>query len=94
MKMTPYRKNLLAWALIFVLAMSMAAAAQYLSKWFVVLFFLVIFMAHRILNRITCPNCGTPVTHVGKGALGGFHTLAAFYRTKCEKCGWDLNKSS
>ena len=91
--MTPYRKNLLAWACIMALALGAGIAAQCISRWFIALFFAVIFSAHFVINKITCPNCGVAVTHVGEPPFAGFRIVAAFFRTECQNCGFDLDKS-
>jgi len=90
--MTPYKKNLWAWAVFMALAFSMGLGGMYLSNWFIVPFFGVVLSAHIFFNRITCPNCGTPVTYVDDKPMPGFRVYKTFFRTKCPVCGWDLNK--
>ena len=65
-------------------------AIIYVSSWFVVPFFSLIFFFRYIFGGIKCPNCGTPVTY--QGAAFGFRISAGFVRRKCQECGWDLDK--
>ena len=90
--MTAYRKNLLAWAIIMLIGLSLIISALYISGWFLVPFFLFIYVPQFFLNRITCPNCGTPVTY--QGTFSGIRIRGGFVRKKCQECGWDLDKSS
>lgn len=73
-------------ALIFVLS----ALALYVSVWFVLPFFAVIGFSPILLNKTTCPNCGTPVTY--QGSILGFRIRGGFIRRRCQQCGWDLRK--
>jgi ribosomal protein S27E len=88
--MTAYKKNVLAWVCIMVLALSMVSGAMNISKWFLLPFFVIIFTAQFFLERIKCPNCGTPVTY--QGTFAGIRIRGGFIRKKCQKCGWDLRK--
>lgn len=91
MKMTAYKKNILAWVCITGSVLSMGLAGLYVSNWFIVPFFVVIYSAQFFLEKITCPNCVTPVTY--QGTFAGFHVRGGFIRKKCQQCGWDLDKS-
>jgi len=88
--MTAYKKNLWTWACIMVVELSLGFAALYISNWFVVPFFMVIYTIRFVLERIVCPNCGTSVTY--QGILFGKEIRGGFIRRKCQKCGWDLDK--
>lgn len=90
--MTPYRKNLVAAVTIWTLAMSMGIAFVYVSAWFALPFILIILLANQVTKRITCPNCGTPITHVEKGVFGWRTAYIALYSKKCQQCGWELNR--
>lgn len=89
--MTAYKKNLLAWLCIMVSALSMGLASMYVSNWFLIPFFGIIYTCRFYLQRISCPNCGTPVTY--QGTFGGFRIQGGFIRRKCQQCGWDLDKN-
>ena len=90
-QMTAYKKNLLAWACIMALGFASGLAALYTSNWFVVPFVAIIYSAQFVVERITCPNCGTPVTY--QGNIAGFRIRGGFFRKKCQQCGWDLGKN-
>ncbi len=89
--MTAYKKNLLAWACIMGIGLSSILAALYISNWFIEPFIAVICGAQFVVERITCPNCGTPVTY--QGSIGGFRVRGGFIRSKCQQCGWDLDEN-
>jgi len=88
--MTAYKKNLLAWALIMAVGVALGLAAVYVTSWFLVPFFAVVVSVRFVLNRITCPNCGTPVTY--QGEFRGIAIWGGFIRRHCQKCGFDLNQ--
>ena len=91
---TPFRKNRIAFVGIMAIALLTGLGSLYISEWFAIPFLLIIVFAHRVTNRITCPSCGTPIAHIGKGAFGVHQPWIALYSKKCEKCGADLDKSS
>ena len=88
--MTAYKKNLLAWSCIMGAELLIIVAILYVSSWFLVPFFIIIYNARYVLYRITCPNCGTPVTY--QGTIAGFRIQGGFIHKKCQECGWDLDK--
>ena len=71
--------------------LTLGAMGLYLWKWFLVPFFVLIFVIPFVLKRITCPNCGTPVTY--QGTFAGMRVQGGFIRRKCQQCGWDLDKN-
>ena len=60
----------------------------YVSAWFSIPFFSVVFGTYFALKRIVCPNCGVSVLY--KGSLMGMTIEAGFIRKRCQKCGYDL----
>ena len=90
--MTTYQRNCLTWACIIAVELTIGLAAMYLSNWFVIPFFVGIAVVPFLLNRITCPKCGTRVTYQGK--FFGFRINGGFIRKKCQECGWDLNATA
>jgi hypothetical protein len=88
---TAYQKNLVAWACIMSLGFLFGALFMYASSWFMLPFFAVVGVAPFFLNRIVCPNCGTPVTY--QGTIAGLRIRGGFIRKKCQQCGWDLRKN-
>lgn len=90
--MTPFKRNRAAWICIFGICSSTGLAALYLSNWFLAPFATVIYTGHFFLNRITCPNCGVPVTFVDNRPLAGLRVHKALFVKKCQNCGWDLDK--
>jgi hypothetical protein len=95
--MTAYKQNLLSWACFMILIFSTGSAVLYISKWFILPFFIIVFTAHIFFDKITCPSCGAPVTYEGgskrEGPFARFGIPSAFFRKKCANCGWDLNKN-
>jgi hypothetical protein len=88
---TAYRKNLLTWACVIAVELTIGALGIYLSKWFFLPFFLLIYAIPFVLRGIVCPKCGTPVTY--QGTLAGFRIQGGFIRRTCQQCGWDLDKN-
>jgi hypothetical protein len=88
--MTTYRRNLLAWAMVMFVGLLFGLGALYISRWFVVPFFALVFSAHFVFDRITCPNCGTPVNYFG--TFFGMRLTGGLIRSECQKCGHDLDK--
>jgi hypothetical protein len=88
--MSAYNKGLVAWALIMAIALALGVAAMEVSSWFIVPFLIFIYIPQFFLNRITCPNCGTPITY--KATAFGVQSTGGFLRSKCQACGWDLTK--
>ena len=89
-KMTAYRKNLLAWIAIMATGLTLGLAGLYVSQWFLVAFILFIYIPQFLLERITCPKCGTPVTY--QGTFFGKRIRGGFIRRACQECGWDLDR--
>jgi RNase P subunit RPR2 len=87
--MTAYKKNLLSWAVIMTVGLSAGLASLYVSAWFLVAVAAVVYIPQFFLERIVCPNCGTPVTY--QGTLFGKRIRGGFIRRNCQQCGWDLN---
>ena len=90
--MTALNKNRFAWAGIMVAGFCFGLGAMYLSAWFVVPFFVNVFGAHLILERIECPNCGAPLTFDGKRFVDRIGAPSTWMRKTCAACGWDLAK--
>jgi rubredoxin len=88
--MTAYRKNIAAWIIIGAISIPAILATLYISNWFGLILVLLIGGGRFILNEITCPNCGTPVTY--QGSLLGFRVEGGFINRNCKACGWDLDK--
>jgi rubredoxin len=88
--MTAFRKNVFAWACLMGASFLFGLGALYLSEFFLVPFFALIFSAKFVLDRITCPNCGTSVTY--QGTFAGVKVSGGFIRRRCQQCGWDLDK--
>ena len=88
--MTAYKKNLVAWAAIMVIGLSLIWAALEVSQWFLLPFILFIYVPQFFLEKITCQKCGTPVTY--QGTFLGKRIRGGFIRTNCQECGWDLDK--
>ena len=91
--MTAFAKNRLAWACIMITGLALGGAALYLSTWFIVPFFANVFTGHIWLNRITCPNCATPLTYEGRSLLARMAPPSAWSRKECAACGWDLRRN-
>jgi len=89
--MTAYRRNIVAWVCIIALELLIGISAIYISNWFIVPFLIIIYTIQFILERITCPNCGTPVTY--QGTIAGIRVRGGFIRKRCQQCGWDLDKN-
>lgn len=87
--MSLYVRGLVSWGLIFTMCMFFGALTLYQSPWFAVPFFGVIFGAHVLTDKITCPRCGNPVLNPAPGALWPKN----LFRTTCANCGYDLTKS-
>lgn len=81
-------ENMIAWACIMSLGFILSILFIYLSVWFIIPFFLIIFCARFVFNRIVCPSCGTPVIY--GGSIWGLQIYGGFFWKKCRKCGWDL----
>jgi ribosomal protein S27E len=77
--------------IIMAVAMVLITLGIYVSNWFALLVFALVFALPHFLRKITCPNCGTPVTF--QGGIGSLSVEGGFIRTKCQACGWDLRKS-
>ena len=88
---TAYKKNLIAWFCIMFLCFLFGTLFMYVSIWFMLPFFAVVGCAPSFLNRILCPNCGTPVTY--QGTIAGLRIRGGFIRKKCQQCGWDLREN-
>jgi len=88
--MTAYKKNWLAWVCIMAIGLLLVWAALEVSNWFVLPFALFIYIPQFFLERITCPNCGTPVTY--QGTIAGKRIRGGWIRKNCQECGWDLDK--
>jgi hypothetical protein len=86
-----YARNIRAWLLIIAVAMTLIVAALYVSSWFSVLVFALVFALPHVLKRIVCPQCGTPVTY--QGNINTLRVTGGFIRTKCQACGWDLRRT-
>lgn len=86
--MTAYRRNLLTWAAIITIELTIGAMGLYLSNWFLVPFFLLVFAIPVALRGIVCPKCKTPVTY--QGTFAGRRISGGFVRKRCQQCGWDL----
>lgn len=95
--MTAYKKNVWAWVCVMGLLFALGLAGLYLSSWLFVPFLIIVVTAYQVFNRITCPSCGTPLTYEGdnqrEGPFAKFGVPSAWFRTKCAKCHWDLNKN-
>lgn len=89
--MTAYRKNVVTWLCFMAVGLSFILGMLYVTEWFVIPFFILVASSYYIFNKITCPNCGTPVTYQGK--LANFRIKGGFIRKKCQQCGWDLRKN-
>lgn len=89
-RFTIYQKNLIAWLCIMSLCFLFGILFLYVSIWFMLPFFAVVGGAPFFLNKIRCPNCGTPVTY--QGTIAGLRIRGGFIRRKCQQCGWDLRK--
>jgi ribosomal protein S27AE len=74
-----------------IAVLTLSLLSLYVSNWFLLPFFALIFSAQFLLKRIVCPNCGTPVTY--QGTFAGFRVQGGFIRKKCQQCGWDLDKN-
>src|SRR5512135_2629666 len=89
--MTPYRKNIRAWIIIMSIGFILILSALDVSSWFFVPFAIFTYIPQFFLNRITCPNCGTPVTY--QGTFCGLRIKGGFIHKNCQECGWDLDKT-
>jgi hypothetical protein len=69
----------------------MGIGILYVSEWFIAPFFMVIAGAYFFLHRITCPNCGTPVTF--QGVYAGIRIQGGWIRQRCQECGWDIRNN-
>lgn len=90
--MTAYKKNLLSWACLMGVALLSILGGLYISTWFIGLLVAVILTGRFVLNKVTCPNCGTPVTYEGEAVINRIRPPLAFLRRKCAKCGWELDE--
>jgi len=63
---------------------------MYISSWFVIPFFGVIFGGGVILRQIACPKCGTAVCY--DGTIWGERHYNGFVHRQCRPCGWDRGK--
>jgi hypothetical protein len=88
--MTPYRRYLGAWALIMGVGALFGLASMYLWQWFAVAFLAWIFAAKPILDKVTCPKCGTPLYYNGPRFAERRSAPNIFSRTACRACGYDL----
>ncbi len=86
--MSAYTKNVLSWIVLMAVGLSAIAASLYVSAWFLIVLAGVIFGARFVLERIVCPQCGTPVTY--QGTLAGMRVHGGFIRRQCQQCGRDL----
>src|SRR5690348_2721278 len=91
--MTPYRKYVSTWALITGVGFLLGIASLYLSQWLAVVFFAWIFAAKSILDRVTCPKCGTPLYYNGPRFAERRTGPNIFSRTTCRACGSDLTRA-
>lgn len=89
--MSAYNRFVRAWLYIMAAGFSFGSLGLYVSPWFFVLFFAIVFIIPRALDGINCPNCGTPVTY--QGSLGGYKINGGFIHRYCRNCGWDLKKN-
>ncbi len=87
--MTTYRQNQIAWASIIVVGLSVGLLALYVSTWFLIPFFAMVFVIPRVLKGIDCPKCRTPVTY--QGTFFGKQIFGGFINKKRQQCDWDLN---
>jgi hypothetical protein len=92
--MTPYKKKLLAWFCVMVLALSMGILLVYVSVWFVLPFFGIVFSGHLFLKKISCPQCGEPLTYAGENPLVSGQVLSSIFSKNCLRCGSYLDGQS
>ena len=90
-RMAPYTKNVLAWSAIMSLGLAAILASLYVSNWFLLALAAVVYGSQFVLKRITCPQCGTPVTY--QGTVVGVAVHGGFIRKQCQACGWNLKDS-
>jgi len=89
---TPYRRFVRIWAYVIVAGLALILLFLYVSGWFVVPFFGLIFLIPYFLRNLACPHCGTPLTY--QGTWAGTRITGGLPRRKCQECGWDLTRSS
>jgi hypothetical protein len=87
--MTAYRRNQVVWTCIMMVSLTMGLLALYVSTWFLVPFFGMVFVIPYVLAGIVCPKCGTAVTY--QGTFFGVRVKGGFIRKQCQQCGWNLN---
>jgi hypothetical protein len=88
--MNVYQKTMWAWICVAVAAAASGLSAMYVSGWFVLPFFGVVFGGGFVLRRIECPKCGTAASY--DGTLAGRRFYGGFIHRNCRRCGWDLKK--
>jgi hypothetical protein len=86
----PFQRNFLAWSSVILLCLIFMALGLYVSQWFVLPVFLILFGSLPLLNSIVCPRCGTSLN--APGYLLGIPVPSGWRRKKCTKCGLDLTK--
>jgi hypothetical protein len=89
--MTAYRKNLVAWAGFFALALIFVVAANEISEWFMLGFFSIPLLARFVFSKIVCPKCGASANY--QGTVFGIRINGGLVRRKCQECGWDLDRN-
>jgi len=85
-----YEKYLTAWIYTMSLGLLFGVSSLYISVWFMIPFWVVVFSGRYFFIRIRCPNCGTPVIY--DASIANFQIFSLFFKPVCKKCGWNLRE--